>query len=459
MSGPSGKLRQRLLDIVSELEQGPDADFSMRVTYTYLLGVYLAVNAISDAFLLVEGPDCTHMKTQYIQGNHDWLSTLTTVSGWHRVANTALHPSHMSESRESNLLDRLERMAAHPEVAGLLLTAMPMAAITGADYQRLCRQVSARHNKEVLSVPGLSLSGDWIDGYCQTLKALARGIALRGSPQPRSVAIVGYLYDRNEDDHGANLAVLKEMFARLELELVSVWLSGQSWRELGRVGKAGTIIALPYGRAAARAICRRSGAELLELPVPLGPRACDQWLRVLGERFERQDQAENYRREQLARLAPRLEWLVPFLFQNLPAAYVGDPFLLPGLRDLLQLVGTDLRFAIVTNRRSHFNRVADSLDTLECLVYPRHRRFIHFLLERSLQENVRLLITNNYGAAFPLPGTATVEFGFPSVFHHALYPRPFLGYPGTLALLDRLANSLRAEELAQARTRLLGPAG
>ena len=60
-------------------------DFSERQNYPFMVGAYLAVNAISDAFLLVDGPDCAHMKTQYVQGNHDWLSTLTDISGFQKV--------------------------------------------------------------------------------------------------------------------------------------------------------------------------------------------------------------------------------------------------------------------------------------------------------------------------------------------------------------------------------------
>jgi hypothetical protein len=91
------EIRERIERLLEKLEQeGGQEDFSMRATYTYLLGVYLGVNALRDAFLLVEGPDCTYMKAQYIQGNHDWLSTLTSVSGFHRIANTALHPSKMT---------------------------------------------------------------------------------------------------------------------------------------------------------------------------------------------------------------------------------------------------------------------------------------------------------------------------------------------------------------------------
>ena len=102
MSGSGDKHRAGLEKLVSLLEaQSDEEDFSLRTTYTYLLGVYVAVNAIKDAYLLVEGPDCTYMKAQYIQGNHDWLSTLTSVSGFHRIANTALHPDHRALLRQT----------------------------------------------------------------------------------------------------------------------------------------------------------------------------------------------------------------------------------------------------------------------------------------------------------------------------------------------------------------------
>jgi nitrogenase molybdenum-iron protein alpha/beta subunit len=228
-------------------------DFSMRVAYPYLLGVYLGVNAVRDAYLVVEGPDCAYMKTQYIQGNHDWLSTLTSVSGYHRVANTALHPSMMTASREKPLGEMLRRVAAHPGTGGTLLTTMPMAAITGADYDRLCREVARETRKDVVHVPGRSLSGDWLDGYERTLEALARQLDLSGGRRrSRQVAIVGYLFDRNEADHTANLRVLREMCEALGLELVAVWLSGGSWSALRDVRQAGTILSLPYGRAAGR---------------------------------------------------------------------------------------------------------------------------------------------------------------------------------------------------------------
>ena len=254
MSAMRDRQRRTLEKLAGKLEaQAGEEDFSMRVAFPYLLGVYLGVNAIRDAFLVVEGPDCSYMKAQYVQGNHDWLSTLTSVSGYHRIANTALHPSMMTDSREAPLREMLGRVAVRPATGGTLLTTMPMATITGADYDRLCRDVARETGKDVVHVPGLSMSGDWLDGYDRTLRSLARGIDLSGgTPGPRRVAIVGYLWDRNEADHTANLRVLREMCEAVDLELTGVWLSGGSFSDLRSVRDAGTILSLTYCRAAAR---------------------------------------------------------------------------------------------------------------------------------------------------------------------------------------------------------------
>lgn len=450
--------QRRLLErLAARLEADAGAeDFSMRVTYPYLLGVYLGVNALRDAFLVVEGPDCSYMKAQYIQGNHDWLSTLTSVSGFHRIANTALHPSMMTASREEPLREMLRRVAARQATGGTLLTTMPMAAITGADYDRLCREVAGETRSDVVHVPGRSLSGDWLDGYERTLLALARQLDLpRGRPRARRVAVVGYLHDRNEDDHAANLRVLHEMCEALGLELTGVWLSGGRFRELRAVADAATILALPYGRAAARQLARRTGAAVVDLPLPFGLRASEQWMQVLGDRFGAAERARAYVERQLAGIAPRLEWLVPFLFQNRAVGYVGDPHLLPGFREIVELLGARLRFAVLTNRPAHAAAAQPALDGVASLAWPKLKAYVRFLCRQLLDGELHLLVANNYGMSVPLPDAAVVEFGFPSVYAHALYDRPFLGFPGFLAFVDTLANALRQNDLSRARAAAL----
>ena len=426
-------------------QQSPD--YSQRVAPGFLVGVYLAINAVRDLYLLVEGPDCAHMKTQYVQGNHDWLSTLTSVSGFHRVANTAIHPDQMSGSREQSLRESMLQLARHDAVPALVVTSLPMAFITGADYDRLVDEVSEESGKPVLQVPGKSLSGDWLDGYAETLYALAQQLDLSGgTPDARKVAIVGNLFDRNEGDAEGNLRQLQRLVQGLELELCAVWLGGQEFSRLADVRHAGTIISLPYGRRAARRVARRTGARLLETALPLGLPATEAWVRQLAEATGRQRQARALLDHELGRVVPRLEWVIPFVFQTRRVGYIGDPHMLPGLQSYLALLGASLSFAVIIDPARHTAELPRELtDELELLVYPKMRSFSRFLSRHLNAGTVDALVTNSNGAqGHPV---ATLELGFPSIYRHALYERPYLGFGGALALADSLANCMRAQEL------------
>jgi nitrogenase molybdenum-iron protein alpha/beta subunit len=444
--------RKKLLDRLAREQEGPD--FSQRVTFTYMIGVYLAVNAISDLYLLVEGPDCSYMKTQYVQGNHDWMSTLTSVSGFHRVANTALHPAHMSGSREEGVQDALLRIARSDAVPAVALTSMPMAFITGADYDRLTHFVREATGKAAIHIPGKSLSGDWLDGYAETILSLASQLDLSGGRRDdRKVGIVGYLFDRNEEDHAGNLRELERMFGALDLELVSVWLSGGRFEDLYRIRDAGTILSLPYGRKAAKKLAKRTGARLVEMPLPFGLGASEAFTRRLGELWGRERQADSFVDKELSRVVPKLEWLIPFLFQNRNIAFLGEPHVLPGLAEIVRMLGADLSYAVVTNRPLHAKTLESCLPDTKLLLYPKMKEMMRFVTREALERELHLLVTNNMG----IMGAegAILEFGFPSAFRHALYDRPFLGFSGTLSFVDSMANAMRMYEVELARRNML----
>ena len=433
-----------------ERSEGREGDFSQRVTFTYMIGVYLAVNAISDLYLLVEGPDCSYMKTQYVQGNHDWMSTLTSVSGFHRVANTALHPSQMGSSREEGIREVLLRMAGDASVPAIALTSMPMAFITGADYERLTRLVHKQTGKSAVHIPGKSLSGDWLDGYAETLLALASQVELQlEGQQDHRVAIVGYLWDRNEGDHEGNLRELRRIFDALGLELVSVWLDGSRFEDLARVAQAKTILSFPYGRKAAKKLARRTNARLIEMPLPFGFEDSERFVRRLGEAFACETQAEAFIDRQLSTIIPKLEWVVPFLFQNRRFAFVGEPHILPGFEGLVSMLGGELAYAVITNHPHHASTLRVGLEASCVLVYPKMKEMVRFLFGKARETDIHLLVTNNVG----IMGAegAIFEFGFPSSFRHALYDRPFLSFAGALAFVDSMANTMRMHEVELAR--------
>jgi nitrogenase molybdenum-iron protein alpha/beta subunit len=432
-------------------------DYTQPVGARFMTGVFLAVNAIRDLYLLVEGPDCIHIKTQFLQGNHDWLSTVTSVSGFHRIANTALHPDQMSGSRENAVRERLQKIASHPTVPAVALTSMPMAFVTGADYERLSAEVAEATGKPIIHVPGRSLSRDWLDGYAELLNALAGQLDISpGNAQPDDVAIVGYLFDRNEGDHTANLLELERILTGLGLNLVSVWLGGQRSSELTAIETAGTVISLPYGRRAARTLARRLNARLVETALPFGVPATETWVRQLGIALGRPNQAEAVIDQELGRVIPKLEWVIPFVFQNLRVGYVGDPHLLPGLRSYLSVLGASLDLAVITNRSAHTCELPADLAEVDLLIAPKISTLGKFLGDRLGRRTVDLLVGSDLGN-LNCP-VASYELGFPSPTRHALFDRPFLGFGGALALADSLANAMTARALGEA-TRADSPEG
>ncbi len=425
------------------MSQAEAPDFTERQNYPFMVGVYLAVNAISDAFLLVDGPDCSHMKTQYVQGNHDWLSTLTDVSGFHRVANTALHPFYMARSREPEIVDMLGRMVAHEPAGVVLITPMPMAAITGVDYDRLARLAAGDGSKPVVAVPGRSLSGDWLSGYTLTLTSLAKGIDLsRAKPEPDTVALVGYLSDRNEGDHRANLRDLRRLLASLGLEVCSIWLSGGSFQELREVGRASRIISLPYGRRAARTLARRLDVPLLETALPFGLDGTSRWLRQIAAETGRTDRVEALIDEELTRVVPPLQWVVPAVFLHRTVSFIGDPYLLEGFLDLTAELGCRHGPMMVTARAGHAPELAERAAELGLIFDPTRKQMMSHL-EPLHRNAVDLVVANSSGSHLMGGSTPVMEFGYPSFFTHALYDRPFLGYDGALAFIDSMANALR----------------
>jgi hypothetical protein len=46
-------------------------DYTLPLNLPFSIGVYVAVNALPDAFLFMDAPSCAIAKAKYIYGNHD----------------------------------------------------------------------------------------------------------------------------------------------------------------------------------------------------------------------------------------------------------------------------------------------------------------------------------------------------------------------------------------------------
>jgi len=437
------------------------SDAGDRVTYpTYLTGVYLAVNAIRDVYLVVDGPNCAFFRIPQIQPNHDWLSDLVRTSGLHRVVETDATPSRVAQGSPALLLERLRQVDGLPDCAAILLTPMAHVAITGRQYPTLLEGLDPPLDHAVIQVETGSLSGDWLDGYANTLTALAHHVDLApahqadlapgtagASERPR-VALVGHLLHRNEADATADLAELRRLITALDLEVVGAWPDGGAWADLAAVGRADTILSLPYAREAGRVLAERTKASLVELDLPLGMDATGAFLRQVGEATDRAAEAEALIDRELGRVFGRLEWIVAHELQGRRVLVASDPYLVSALRTALTELGCKVEIELVFARNDH--GVVPSPprpgQAPRHYVAPTPGRLsadadgdrLCRAIDLGVVCSLAIDLLQDEDRRLPL-----VEVGFPSYYTHALHPQPLLGYDGLLCLVSRLVTALR----------------
>lgn len=436
--------------------------YRQRRNHPYMHGVYMATNAVSDALLLVDGPNCSFFKTEHVFGAHDWRSTLLDVSGRQRVVNTDLHPDKVITGHDERFCATLARLVEDPDAGVVLSCALPMAALTGIEYDRLIEQVleDAASPRPVVQVPERSLSRDWLQGYAATLQAIAKDIVLAESePAPTRVAIVGHLMDRLEDDQRANVEELGRLMQGIGLELCSLWLDGGRYEELAQVARAGLIVSLPYGRQAARTLARRLDVPLVEAELPFGPEATRRFLDTVATAAGREGEAERFAVWELRELARRWEWLVPKRTMHREIGFMGDPHHMAGLSELAALLGMSVRLLVAYSAEIkelpppepdgwpapiHWEP-RDSKVLSDAILKPAGGRALDLLIGNfqalhhvlGISEHVDPHTIVKIGA---LP--RTLEFGFPSRSYHALFDAPFLGFMGARAFVSRVADVL-----------------
>lgn len=415
---------------------------------SYQIGCNLAVNAIADAWLVVDGPNCVLFRTTQIQGNHDWGSDLMRSSGLHRVADTDCTPDRAALGDARILEDRLQAIDALDECELILLGAMAPVAITGRQYDRIVRRLEPPLRTPLVHLASGSLTGDWLDGYGQTLAALARQLPLTGlrTGDRDAVGVIGYLMDRNEGDHRANLAELARLVQAAGGRYAGAWLSGGTRRDLQRAAAAGTLVSLPYGRAAARELAARTGARLVECRLPVGLEGTSRFVRALAEALGHQRRAEAWLEGQLGDAARKLEWILPKRLFGKRLVVIADPHLGAAVTGALTELGCRVPLRIYWSTETHVEPAERSgADPL--LVNPQAADVLTAMRIMNQEPHPPdLLLTNSQALTLlrkvPGPDVPWVEIGFPSFHSHALFDAPWLGLTGVLGLVDRVANAL-----------------
>ncbi len=393
----------------------------------YMVGVYLAVNAIPDVWLLTDGPDCLFFKAEFVHGAQDFHSTLLDVKGRHRVAHTLADINNVVLDREAHIAGMIERLATEPEAGMVLVSALPMASITGTQYDRIARDVAVRTGKPVTEVPARSLQGDWLDGYTQVLAAVAREIPAPPGLHPSrdTVAIVGPLVDRTEADRLADVRELRRILEDgLGLRVASIWPSNVPVRELADVFGAGTLISLPYGRKAAKILKKRTGARLVEASLPVGIDGTSAFVREVAAALDRQEAGERFLQEEKDTWNDRMRHASQGI-DGRRFIVIGDPWLAPATIRMIEDAGG---LVVAAQTTSSDMRPIGGLPSL-------------MELESPVRVDMVVAPTRGIDAALKM-SCPFFEFGFTSYGTHAFFDAPTVGFGGAVNVLSAMSSSL-----------------
>lgn len=406
----------------------------------YQLGIYLAVNAVSDSCVVVDGFDCVMPKIDFLAGNHDIYSTLLSPEGRHRVICTMTGPLPQGNDLEKKLSALLESVASAGDFAVVMVTGLPFFKLAGMDYEGLAAGVKG--GASVVDVPAMSLEADWLEGYALALDALTRALPARKvKKRKRSVALVGYLMDRNERDHAANIEEIRRLLKLCGLELACVFPSGGSFGDLARALEAEVIVSLPYGRKAAIRLAAKSGAALVETGLPMGLKGTAHWLEVVrraaGLSGVLPPAVTDLEKQAARAIAPALNALA-----HRNVVYAGDPYLFAAFSAFASELCMRVCVALID---SSVRALDSALLPDKLLFSPNTEEAAAAVSALGGYSMPDLAVGNSFAVTESLvTGLPFTELGFPSYGHHCLSDEPFFGFAGARTLAGRLLNCLRA---------------
>jgi nitrogenase molybdenum-iron protein alpha/beta subunit len=434
--------------------------YGQPLDYTYLTGLYLLVNAVSDSAAFIDGPDCVMGKAEHVFGKHDFNSTILDCVSRYRIFFSGTDVRNTVVSREEAIGKALLKFRDRPDIRAIFFAAMPMCLLTGTDYVKVSREVSSELQKPVVHVPSNSLRAFFLEGYEESLKGLAQSLDLSGGNIDfHKAGIVGHFMDRTEEDHRANLRELKRMTESLGLDLVSVWPDGGPLEGLRRIRDAGWVISLPYAREAARIVAEKTGAHLLELPLPLGLQNSEKWILELGEALKAKEKAFAFVQSEKERVWGRLKSSAEKWIRGKKFMIAADPYALLGIESLICEFGGEVVSRVSVGRippriqnapefssgapvverpTEHRGGSAASVSVVERPTAGLLRRE----WARAREMGVNCVICNGDMRRMVDGEAAVVEFGYPSYFYHALAPHPFLGFSGCLDFTKRIIDSI-----------------
>jgi nitrogenase molybdenum-iron protein alpha/beta subunit len=294
-----------------------------------------------------------------------------------------------------------------------------------------------RESKIIIMAVNEHAGADWLAGYEKILFELAQEIPLKKKVlKPKTVAIVGNFAVGNYGEQAGNIIELRRLLKAMSLELISIWLGSGKFNELQKIQAAEVIISMPYGRAAARAIAKRTGAKLIETDIPFGINNTIIWLKKIGQGMGIAKRAEKVIAIELRRTIPILEWVVSKYIENNIYSIVTDKYMAIAMLEAFREIGAELSSIFILNSAAeHIGKIKEYKD-ITILNVPFWQS-----MGKADFNKANIIVGNDYVKKY-LKRKMFIDFGYPASSCRQYLPLPFLGFKGFIEFLNRITNAV-----------------
>ncbi|MBM4396396.1 MAG: hypothetical protein FJ087_11960 [Deltaproteobacteria bacterium] len=409
-----------------------------------LFGAFLAVHAMPGAVLLLHTTVGCKFKTQQNLVDHDWARPSHHDRIW-----TGVDDARLISGSGRRLVEFATTWYERRRPDVFFVATNAAIELSAFDVEAAVEDLRARLPCPVVLLKAPGWAGGLGRGYRRVVEAVAGLIDWRPEPDPASVAIAGYLFDRFEMDHAANLGEVRRLLAAIGAKVPAVLLGGEGLPRLAEAARAASILVLPHAHASLPALAAASGRRCVATDLPVGLHGTSRFLRAAGGAAGvPPEKVEAAIDRELSRAVPTIG-RVEGRLRGLAAAVCLDTPLAAAVTAHLAEIGVRVPLVVLTDGgEADETAYRETLARHGCPAAPgrviagaSHDRTIEAMRETWRAEPFRVA----FGSSFQLrAGTGRwglVQMGYPCAEKHWIYPVPWMGFNGAVALVQRMLDA------------------
>ena len=414
---------------------------------SFLEGVYIGLNAVPDVYMILDAPFGCLLKLEKLGLNHDLTSNLLDPLGHNRVVTTYHETSEVALGTAKLIRKAAHLVCSKASPRALLISEVTASSLALTDYASLSKEIEQQVKIPVKYLGADHLNGDFVDGFEAFVRCLCEVVTElthQSEPSLESVGIIGLFADRLERDWTAGVEQIKNALKCLGLDAKWLMCGGDTLDKMVSGANVEYVIEFPLSTGAGDGFQKKFSSKVIGAELPIGIRKSIDFLTRIGEVSNRQEKARALIHDRVRAVLPFLDRVKEqFLFDKGVAIFATYDMVVP-LASFMQELG--MRVELVGVRTRHEEKAKQVIEGLSELgmkcnvIYDYSEEELVQALNNADSVDVVLGSTMEAVSAYEI-GAGFVEIGYPSYRTHALYPRPFFLFEGTLRLAEEIVNA------------------